>query len=329
MKTLLTIYLLVFCGLYVFGSAAAEDKPENTPKNTKEKSWKDKYISANLLIGKNNHQVELAQKSGTRVRTYVPIDNQEFGAAVTYDRYTLSYTFKDRDSSDLPYYRGKTSYFNIFLSYNFKNQSGEVYYQKYKGLYLEDEASAKNEFDAYGSGASRLSTKNYGLQYYYAFEKEFLLSKLTSYPEKAYKSGGSWIAHGYLNRFILTGNPRVISDSDTAYFLDIADLHQLNGYGIGAGGGYGHYFGSQNLYFSFLFSLGFGYQHQELFYTSHNSRQNALGSNVALKLGAGGFWRKYYYAGVTMDIISNSYEIKDDNVDSQTLANFLYFGRSF
>lgn len=292
--------ILTFILLCIYSAFAAEEISEKNPEV--------QQISATILYGSKENNISFFEVEGDGRAEYAPLETTEADVQINYHNYSFGNSFKISDNDD-------SNYLNLFFSYNFKNHSADLYYQRNDGLYKKNENSIIVKDDS-----NRLSSINYGAQYYYAFNKDLEISRLTSFSKTPKDNGGSWILHSFLNRFSMSGNTT---------FLGQRTPERFNGTNLGAGGGYGHYWSSQKFYFSFLFVLGFGYQNKETIYNDITVQDNSLGSNMSVKLAMGGFFSKKYFYGFTLDVISNQYDQSDYQIQSDTMVNAFYFGRTF
>ncbi len=231
---------------------------------------------------------------------YVPNGNNSLGFGFNYKWIGLSVGFKMVDENDKSIY-GETGYFDFQTSFILRKGFINVYFQEYKGFYLENSAAMIRDWP---SGEQYLIRPDIGLfssgiDYTHVIApKKFSYIAAFSQTEVQRKSAGSIIMGGSVNYHHVSADSSFIPD-DLIYVDAFSDDHVKGVRGIttSARFGYAHTLVALERFFVTLsLDAGIGYVYSTRTESNENRKHSfQVNPNVSFKMAAGYNHNKWYF----------------------------------
>ncbi len=261
---------------------------------------------------------------------FLPNFNPEVGISLGYKKWSfeMSQPFRvlpDYESSR----RGDSNKQEYIFSGSMHRLAYDFYSQYYRGFYISSALTglAGGQPARYAQ-LPDTQVHNAGINLYFVFHPlEYSMAAAFTFTEFQFKSGGSPIAHLYLNR--LDMSPGVQFIPGTAPGADVKpDIFAGTFWSAGAAAGYGYTYSYKRLFVTAQGIFGFGPQYQEL-----NDKAGSYSrSNVQIKINgalAVGITRRYDYMGVQAKVDSIYGEIQNGQLASSLVTTNVYYGQRF
>ena len=208
------------------------------------KSMHEKDASSNFAIKifTKSPFVFLNISNGDNEISYIPNARGSIGVSASYKGFGFSASknlgFNDGDTDKY----GKTESRDYQL-YMFKKHLGvELYYQKMKGFYMDNN-------DSYGYSAGDAETirpdikiRHIGANIYYSLSDNFSLANVYDCQNPVEKSGGSFLVYLGFDVTSISSDSGFIPDKAKKDFSFAANVNSVESFNIYAGGGYTHVF---------------------------------------------------------------------------------------
>ncbi len=261
---------------------------------------------------------------------FLPNFNPELGVSLGYKGFILKTTqpfqvLPDYESSR----RGESNKQEYILSISLHRFAIDLYSQYYRGFYISTPVTSLlgGQPEKYAQ-LPDTQVHNAGINVYFAFHPEsYSMAAAFAHTEFQFKSGGSALAHMYINRLDLNPGSQFIAG--TAPGANVKpDIYAGTFWSTGAAGGYGHTFSFKRYFITGQGMLGLGPQYQKL--SDKDGSYDRL--NIQMKINATlalGMNRRFDYAGIQAMLDSIYGQIRDGQLASSLVSTFLYYGRRF
>ena len=228
------LFLLIFCtsflSLYSSEDSSSEaDKTINSQKNYSIKIFTEApLMSLNVTNGDN----ELSYDSNAKWASGFSISYKKFGFSMS-----KSWWY---DKSTQKHGKTKTTDYQLYM---FKKHIGvEVYYQKMKGVYMDNPGSYDYSAGDTETIRSDIKTRHIGSNVYYSFSDNFSLANVYDCKEPIEKSSGSFLLYLGLDLTSVSSDSSLIPGKARDDFDFAADVNEVNAVNFYAGAGYAHAF---------------------------------------------------------------------------------------
>ena len=261
---------------------------------------------------------------------FLPNFNPELGISIGYKGYGLKMSqpfqiLPDYESSK----RGESIKEEYIFSVSLHRFAVDLYSQYYRGFYISTPLTSLN--DGQPSRFAQLpdtQVHNAGINIYYSFHREsYSMEAAFSNSEFQFKSGGSPLAHIYLNRLDLNPGSQFIAGSAPGAAVR-PEIFAGTFWSAGAAAGYGYTHSFRRYFLSGQAMVGIGPQYQFLNDKtgSHErfSAQVKWNSSIAF-----GMNRRSSYAGIQALLDSIYGQIQDGQLASSLVSTLIYYGRRF
>ena len=260
-----------------------------------------------------------------------PNGNTGLGVGVNYKSFgiALSYGLPQSQSSNEKY--GKTSNFDIQMSYFGKRIGFDGFLQQYKGYYMANPQDFVDWDKPYYPQISDLSILSYGVSAFYMFNsKQFSYKAAYIRNVVQKKSAGSFSTGIFFYQDIVKSDngfvPQEVGDTVWSSF----DLKGFNAVSIGLSAGYQYTFViKENFFISLQGTPGLGYR--RLSGSALNGDlgiDNQLAGQILAK-AAIGYEFKHFYVGATASTILRSFKYRGYEVDLGTEQFRVMIGKRF
>ena len=236
---------------------------------------------------------------------YAPNGNLNFGVGVNYKWFGLgvAFNFPFINNDDNKY--GKTKRFDAQTNIFTNSLAIDIYYQYYKGFYIENPESYLPDWKSEDPYPQRpdIVTNGFGGSCLYAFNYKKYSAKATFVQtEMQKKSAGTFLLGGYFSWFDVAGDSSFIPYQIKDYFDSTRYFNNISVFGIGVAGGYSHTFVVwKKLYISLTLVPGIAVQSFDIKYID-GIAENKNGSFISGRL-SGRFallWNsEKWYTGIT------------------------------
>lgn len=266
---------------------------------------------------------KLQYKPAPSNRTFVSLGYANFGLSGSVRNPTS-------DVSDAKY--GTTSSTDFQFRFFGKYASHEIFYQRYKGYYLENTGDVTNGYDTNSARLQNkdMNTEAVGINITYNFNPEsYSPGSMYDSSTKAKSSGGAWLATASLNKHLLSTPSTLVLGTANGSYEGFENLRLANVYTAALGGGGGYVLAAGGFYLGAQVMLSLGYEKQYLEYQGAASAQYdsaVLKGIVRLGLGYNG---ENFLAGVAFNNDSNSASIAKTSVAFNTTEATVFAGYRF
>jgi hypothetical protein len=322
--------LFLLCLNILFAPPSAfTDSYTDTEKSDARKKENQIPVSINLISRMQDMGVGLQPVFSTFKNQFISDDSIDFvyympnsdfllGVDVTIYGFGMSF-FKNMGSEETDIY-GKTEYTDYQFYYFSNNYGIDLYYQKYKGFYIDYDEPEK-EIPGWQPGdpypqRSDMSASSMGFNLYYNFFPEyFSLQSSLKHNKKNDKSGASLLIMLYQANFTIKGDYSLIPPERESYYSkDDRGFKEgvFRSIGIAPGVGFNVSLCS-NYFFSGAFFLGTGFYSQK-FTTDTGEYDNiTYGYKINLKLSTG-YESDRFIIGLTIFYDDNLYKLNDGEI---------------
>jgi len=216
---------------------------------------------------------------------YLPNVKTAISALIDYESFALSVSkdFNFRDDEK----KGNTEYYDFQLFYFSKNFGCELYYQKYRGYYLDDPENFGFIAGDSKTIRSDISTSHQGLNIYYMFTDAYSMNAAMNQGEKQNELKGSFIIMGSFNRVKLDSSYSLIPDNQLIYYNEDSNYTGGKYFTISISPGAGIIIPYEDLFASFAVFIGYGKSYSE--YQNLDDQQTGVDNvlKVNMKFSAG------------------------------------------
>jgi hypothetical protein len=239
------------------------------------------------------------------------------GIEIAYDDFGLSYSKKiiqngyDMENFDRPDY-GKTEQTDVQIYYYTRSYGIELYYQHYKGFYLENPSSLGVSKNNPEFVREDLEIKNIGGNYIYAFSKNYSLKAPFNLTERQTKYEYSWLVMIPLYYVNIHSNFSLIPPDVEEYYGKYAGFKSGTFYGTGILGGLGATIPFYKFYFNIALLMGAGVIEQQ--FNTSSGEINKFTTNFLLsgKLAIG-YNGDNFFSGITYDLDAHDSTFSSSN----------------
>ncbi len=306
MKKILVLLMFTFMLNSVF--AADTVKKNSKPgKNSKEKTAeasrdsnveKDDltvivtYSMSSLQLGLSyfGTQADGTTRETTEIK-YLPNVNNSLGGDISYGSYGFSYSREIPGSGKDSNVYGRSKY-NDFQFYYYGDKFGaDVYYQKYKGFYLDNASTFGYDENDKVFKRSDMSMGSAGFNVYYSFDDKFSLNKAFKITRNPVKNGGSFLLMVSPNYFVVNSFRSLVLPDQEALYGKYAGFYKGEYYSIALSPGYVYSYTADNGFcFSVLVFGGLGWMKKDYSTESLNIRGTgaSIKANVKFLVGYNG-----------------------------------------
>ncbi len=245
------------------------------------------------------------------------------GASIHYKSFGISYSQEMDNSEDDSKY-GKTKYTDIQLYYHQKKIGYELYYQKYKGYYLED--SKKFGFENSDSNTIRpdIKTQNIGFNIIYVFSKKYSTQTLFNQSTNQKKLNWTFLMMGSFNQLRLNSNRNLIPDTEAIFYGENNSFRGGTYNVVAISPGLAIIAPFHNFYISSALITGYGFSQSNNQYLNENKKSGEAFIKINLKFGAG-YNGKRIFTGMATSLDSLVPMKSGDEVEFQTFSGFVEF----
>ena len=260
-----------------------------------------------------------------------PNGNTGLGFGVNYKFIGLALSFGLPSSQSSIDKYGKTSDFDLQVSFFGKKIGFDGYLQGYKGYYMANPQDHVDWDEAYYPQVGDLRIRSIGANAFYLFNSEnfsYKAAYIRNVVQK--KSAGSFSAGIYFYQDVVTSDngflPDEISDSVWSSF----DLKQFNALSLGISFGYQYTFViKENFFVSLQGTPGIGYRRLSGKTVAEDlGIVNQLAGQLQARMAIG-YEFKHFYVGAMASVILRSFKYKDFEVDLGTQQFRIMLGKRF
>ncbi len=230
---------------------------------------------------------------------YQPNQSLGTGLGLSWRNYGLSYSWAIKPLKDTDEY-GKTVYMDIQFNYYNRKFGFDIFFQRYKGYYLEDTDS----YNIYpgGAGAIRpdLATTSTGVNFFYIFSDNFSYKASFNGNERQTKSSGSFLFMASINNININSDYSLIPPDEEQYYGSYAGFKSGNFTSFSISPGYAYTFIFKNWYYvTPSLCMGTGLMKKE--YTTSAGNNTEYGSFIKYNFRmAVGYSNDLWFYGLSM-----------------------------
>jgi len=253
---------------------------------------------------------------------YLPNVKTALSALIDYESFAISVSkdFNFRDDEK----KGNTEYYDFQLYYFTRNFGCELYYQKYKGYYLDDP-----EIFDYNPGDSKttrsdISTFHQGLNLYYIFTDAYSMNAAMNQGEKQNELKGSFMIMGSFNRVKLDSSYSLIPDNQHIYYDEDSNYTGGNYFTFSISPGAGIIIPYEDLFVSFAVFIGYGKAYSE----NQNIDGQQTGVDNVLKVNmkfSAGYNADNLFYGIVCNYDATNLVANENQFENSFEAGFVEF----
>lgn len=255
------------------------------------------YVKTKILsLGVEDHV-------GDYELNYEPNGHNSLGFSLNYKWIGFGFGFNVIDEAEIEKY-GETSYFDFQTNFYLRKGTFDIFYQKYKGFYLENTAAMVADWPDEETYIIRPDIKvvSSGVNYTHVFNPE-KFSYIASYSqtEMQQKSAGSVILGATINFHRATADSSFVPsrlEYDDAFLNN--NISYVKGWTTNARFGYAHTLVAlKRIFLSLSLDAGMSYVYSVFDETGNQRGRNfSVNPNVSFKLAAG-YNHSRWFAGLT------------------------------
>ena len=240
------IFIFLLFSTYCLSTLLAQEDSHDTPKYDTNyiKDLSDRLSIRVYGISKFNKFEINDTESKSKVK-YAPNSNLNFGIGISYKWFGLGVAINIPIINNDDNKFGKTTRFDAQTNIFTRNLAIDVYYQYYKGFYIENPGSYLNDWKPADPHPQRpdITTTSLGGSCLYAFNyKKYSAKAAFVQTEMQKRSAGSFLLGGYFSWFDVLGDSSFIPFELKDYFDSTRHFNKVSVFGIGVAGGYSHTF---------------------------------------------------------------------------------------
>ncbi len=263
---------------------------------------------------------------------YKPAPSNRTFLSLGYANFGLSGSARNptSDVTDAKY--GTTTSTDFQFRFFGKYASHEIFYQRYKGYYLENTGDVSPGYD---SNTPRLQNKEMnteavGINVIYNFNPDnYSPGSIYDSSTKAKSSGGGWLATASLNKHLLSTPTTLVLGTANGSYEGFENLRLANVYTAAVGGGGGYVLAARGFYLGAQVLLSLGYEKQFLEYQAAPSAQyDSVVLKGIIRLGLG-YSGDNFLAGVAFNNDNNGASIAKTSVQFSTTEATVFMGYRF
>ncbi len=198
---------------------------------------------------------------------YRPSVQNTIGIGLGFKDLALHFNFKLRQNATIEARQGNSKYSDLQIHSYGKKLGYDIYYQTYKGYYIENLDNFVNGLFSGNQLQQRddLRLKNFSTNVFYVFNpQKFSYRSAFVLDEKQLRSGGSFILTGSLGYFQVSADSSIVPSNTDIAFHSKAHFNQVDFYTLAVTPGYAHNFVfPKGFYFSVGVSGLIGLQYHE------------------------------------------------------------------
>ncbi len=333
------IFFLLLFSTNCLSTLLAQEELPDTPKYDTNYiiDLSDKLSVRVYGISKHN-KFEINESETEQTVKYSPNSNLNFGVAFNYKWFGFGVAFNIPFINNDDHKYGKTKRFDAQTNIFTNSLAIDIYYQYYKGFYVENPGSYLPDWKPEYPHPQRsdIVTTGIGGSCLYAFNYKKYSAKATFVQtEMQKKSAGSFLLGGYFSWFKVLGDSSFIPFELIDNFDSTRHFNHLSVFGIGIAGGYSHTFVIwKKLYISLTLVPGGAIQSFDMKY-QNGIAENKSGSFLSGRL-SGRFalvWNsEKWYTGFTTisdNFIGNASKDLKNSMSYQVGVIRFFYGRRF
>lgn len=252
--------------------------------------------------------------------------------SLSYDWYGLTVASINPVSSEKEQKYGESQALDYQFRFYFKKFAAELFYQKYKGYYIDNTDEVAPGWSTNGNKRlyPDLTTEHRGLSLTYVFNPEnYSMASAFDQSVRQTSSGGSWLANFSFSQHLFNNpDPLIPTELAGSYGeFEKVSAGNLSSLSLGAGGAYNLVL-FENYFLSGLLMINLGPQFMKYIKTDGTTSENSFGSQAHLKVGLGyngpKFISGFSFAGDTA-----TYTIEKTELTFQTFELGIFVGTRF
>jgi hypothetical protein len=267
------------------------------------------------LIKQRTNQFEIQQikNSGNKL-SYKPNNSVGLGFGIYVFEIGAEITFAVPVNAERESQFGKTNATDVQLNLLGKNWGLDLFYQNYKGFYLNDPNGTILPGAPYPQRPD-LRTNNLGINGIYVFNKQFSLRSAYNFSERQRRSAGSFLLTGTLNFFDVQGDSALYSKKYEPVFGAGTAFSQMDMNTFSVSPGYSYTLVVKNFFANASLSLGPAYHWVDYQVGGQSLSASSLNSFFDIRAGIG-YNGKRFFCGV--NLVNQTRTVKFDSI---ALAN--------
>ncbi|MCC7501161.1 MAG: DUF4421 domain-containing protein [Flavobacteriales bacterium] len=202
-------------------------------------------ITGRTYLSTKSNAFQLLDRETEQDLLYRPNNRVNLGLGASYRAYTLNigigFGFLNRDAQD----KGETDYLDAQINYFSRHFATNVFFQVYKGYYLDSYTTAQLNWPNTVTRPFRADIRqaNAGFSSLYIFNNE-RFSYRAAFNQDAWqrRSAGSFLAGAYLTYYSVQGDSTLMPSVLSARFDPTLNFDKASFLDFGAMGGYAHTF---------------------------------------------------------------------------------------
>lgn len=252
--------------------------------------------------------------------------------SLSYDWYGLTIASINPVSSEKELKYGESQALDYQFRFYFKKFAAELFYQKYKGYYIDNTDEVAPGWSTNGNKRlyPDLTTEHRGLSLTYVFNSEsYSMASAFDQSVRQTSSGGSWLANFSLSQHLFNNPEPLIPAELTGSYGEFEKVSagNLTSLSLGAGGAYNLVL-FDNYFLAGLLMVNIGPQLMKYVKTDETTSENSFGSQAHLKVSLGyngpKFISGFSFAGDTA-----TYTIEKTELTFQTFELGIFIGTRF